>query len=278
MKSPLKPDPVLLQSPLKQANSIGSGLFLKGEELDSIFGHNPFKHSNSSVSPSRVKPWIVEASSEKYTAHLKEWNTFASFDPINTSTSSSTAPLLRPKRVQWRQDEFGEIVTEEYEAKFTDQDIIRAQWYDAASFRQFRGACHELTLQASLNPDYTESVRRQHVVCRRGEQPTLEVDDVLEFARFRGLERSVFRNELQTAKFTAIQSIVTMQEELLMEGDDGMEKLGETARQWTAPARQMARTLAIQDRIIAEQAYKDNDDDGNDSISSSSHHGRFIEI
>jgi len=258
MKSPLKASPTLLQpSTLKQANSLGSGSFLNEEELDTLFGrNNPFKKSSSSSDPLWDLPSGKSNNKTTYSSNLKEWSSFASFDPINTSTSSNSTPLLHKKRVQWREDENGDVECQEFAAVQQDFELIRSQWYDASSFRQFRAACHEMSLKASLDPDYTETFRRQLAVARRGQQPTLVELEVLEFSQYRGLERAVFRQELQSHKYSAIAATVAQQDDAFM---NSVEHLGETSRQWTAAARQMARTLALEDYIIAQHAYNDND-------------------
>lgn len=285
MKSPLKPSPALMQSPLKQANSLGSGSFLAEEEIDTFFGHNnPFQKT---ATASESVPWALQDSSkfnsQRSLGHMEvDWENFtSSFDPINTSISSSissssstcsddaygerhknssTASSVRcthtKKRVQWRHDENGDVVCKEYEPLITDATVIREQWYDAQSFRHFRNSCHEVSLEASMDPGYNETFRRHLAACRRGVVPDYDnADDATVFASYRGLERAIFRQELQAAKYSAIHNTVAQQDDPF---GNSVESLGETSRQWTATARHMARLLGQQDELIAQQAYKDS--------------------
>jgi hypothetical protein len=294
MKSPLKPSPTLMQSPLKQANSLGSGSFLADEEIDTVFEYNPFQKL-ATASDSAL--WVLQPSgktnSQRSLGHMEiDWDTFtSSFDAINTSISSSvssssstctkgayedsrknsgTASCVgcTKKRVQWLHDENGEVACKEYEPLITDATVIRAQWYDAPSFRQFRNACHEVSLKASMDPDYNETFRHHLASCRRGLVPDHDTeDDVIQYASYRGLERAIFRQELQAAKYNAIHNTVAQQDDPF---GNSVEALGETSRQWTATARHMARLLGQQDELIAQQAYKDSDE--TESVR------RFIEI
>ena len=293
MKSPLKPSPSLLQSPLKQANSLGSGSFLDEEELNAMFGHDPFKKNTTSDSIWVLEPYNKNNSRDSFVGQLDEWDNFSSsFDPINTSSSSSISTsssaddadtdeerhdnrssrycTTSKARVQWRQDENGDVTCEEFEPTITDHNVIRAQWYDAPSFRKFRASCHEVSLKASLDPDYSETFRRHLAACRRGAVPAWDTDDnddAVEFGSYRGLERAIFRQELQAAKYSAIHSTVAQQNNPF---GNSVEALGETSRQWTATARHMAHHLGLQDEIIARQAYQDSND--------ASSVTRFIEI
>jgi len=288
MKTPLKPSPALITSPLKQANSLGSGSFhQQDEELDTIFGHNPFKSAFVFEQPSSSNSNSNKQEQDEnspYAARVEEWYSFASFDPLVDSFSTFTisggsaavaaaqslhnsSKNTTKKRVQWKLDENGEVECQEYEPTFTDFDLIRSQWYEAQSFRQFRSACHEVSLKASLDPEYTGMFRYHLILCRRGVQPEfVDSDDVLEFASYRGLERAIFRQELQAAKYSAIQNTVAQQDDPFA---NSVDALGETSRQWTATARQMARALARADELIAQDAYNSEESSGT---------RRFIEI
>lgn len=275
MKSPLKSDTYLLQLSSNEGNRVGLGspIFLKQEDFvfDAQFlGHYPFSLNEIATSDENLDPtWCQHSSSNlikaKFSQKYHEWDDFGYFDCINdSSTASSTAPLLleRTKRVQWKLDNLGNIVSEEYEPTETTFAVIRQQWYDANIFRQMRADCQRLSLQASVDHQYTATVREHLKCCQVGERPNLVHDEVLLFSRYRGLERSIFRLELQAAKFRIIHTIVSRQSKFgdnisYPDNEDEEEELAETSRRCTFRARHMARTLAIQDRIIADEIYNE---------------------
>lgn len=223
---------------------------LNEEELSVVFGDAFTKTSGRCV--------VAEKSPEQHQDNavlepqLLEWNVFESFDPINDSMSSSS-PLLR-KRVDFATNENGDILCMEYSCVKTRQDV-RATWYGASDFQQFRAWCHETTANAVMDMDYSEYFHMMYSACCRSgtsSLPDVDEDDASEFAHYRGLERVIFRKQLQTDKIAAIQGVVWTQNDALVVVNEDM--LADTSRTLTKSARNMAQYLAAADALVAQQA------------------------
>ena len=240
-----------MKSPLKDLQSLSLGrcsLRLNQpneEEFDVLFCDDFAKPIG------RVDSGETFKQSEQYDAvatQLQEWNVFASFDPVNETSMSSTAPLLLRKRVNFATDENGDVLCAEYECDKTHD--VRESWYGSADFRQFRAWCHDAAACAILDMDYQEYFHMIYSACSRDKGiPVVDVDDAMAFAGYRGLERVVFRNELQADKLESIQNVVWTQNNAMLASE---ATLADTSRKLTATARSIALYLAAADSVIAQ--------------------------
>jgi hypothetical protein len=251
-----------MKSPLKVVQSIsisGVGplrpIKFNEEELDVLFANSFSKPAG--CHGTEKSPQDDDYDDSFTTSQLQEWNIFASFDPINDSLSSSS-PLLRSKQVNFATDENGQVLCTEYDCVKTRQEV-RETWYGASDFRQFRAWCHETAACAVLDMDYCDHFHMLYSACSRNTRdsnnssiPTVDADDAMEYANYRGLERVIFRKELQTDKIAAIQGVVWTQNDAMMATSE--DKLADTSCKLTVAARNMAQYLAAADAVIAQQS------------------------
>jgi hypothetical protein len=253
-----------MKTPLKELQSLAHNnigplrpmMKVNDEELEAFFGEDFAKATTT-------KSFCVEPNkfSERHDAvsvELQEWNAFASFDPINDTSMSSITPLLLRKRVQFAADENGKILCSEYACVKIPEDI-RETWYSTSDFRQFRAWCQETAASAILDMDYCNYFHMVYAVCssdRPGNRlPVVDVECAVEFAKYRGLERVIFRKELQTDKLASIQGVVWTQNDAMIVSEEG---LADTSRKLTSSARKMAQYLAASDSAVAQQSPTDS--------------------
>lgn len=253
MKSPLKE----LQSFERNSNhaTLRSEKF-NDEGLDMLFGDDFAKPAGRFLH--NIAAEKVSELADVVAAQLQEWHVFASFDPINDTSMSSSAPLLR-KRVNFATDENGQVLCTEYDSLMDTRMDAHETWYGASDFKQFRARCHETAAFAALDMDYRDYFHMLYSACSRGDTasiPIVDVEDAMEFAKYRGLERVIFRNVLQTDKITSIQGVVWTQNDAMLVSE---EMLAETSRKLTVAARNMAQYLAASDSVIADQSPTDSE-------------------
>lgn len=222
-----------MKSPLKSDHGLSV--------ITNNLGNLRIEHSNN--------PWQVDKSSE--------WETFASFDPIVESSSSSLASdssstvLSSTRRVQWitvDEDE-EEILCEEHENPFQYADV-KAMWFVASDYKRFRSACFDDAMLASMDEDYVNYFQQNYEQCGQAVTPS----GTHQFTDYRGLERAVFRQQLIRDKFNAISTIVQVQRteiyNALKSQNQCEEAIADTSRKFSARARKMAKFLATEDRMF----------------------------
>lgn len=240
-----------MKSPLKELKCLKSSrshllrpMKVNEEELDVFFGSDFVKHAGSRNDADSL---TLSEPHDAAAAQLQEWNAFSSFDPINDISVGSGAPLLR-KRVNFATDENREVLRTEYSCVKTID--VRETWYGASDFRQFRARCHETAAIAILDIDYRHYFYDLYASCCADTGiPLVDAEDALEFAKYRGLERVIFRKELQTDKIASIQGVVWSQNDARMPSDD---MLADESFRLTASARNMAQYHAAADFVIAQ--------------------------
>lgn len=196
-----------------------------------------------------------------------------------TPGPSTSAPTKLARRVQFATDENGNISCIKYDpmrssvpaivninapqiALPTGEDYsvdLRSLWYNAADFRQFRTWFHETANSAVQDESYRQYfMTLYHAACCSPADHTLEnsatlafiKEHAVSFAKYRGLERAIFRNELQTDKIASIKGVVWCQEEETNDSNEhssrvpGIKTVSNQLAATSAPLTETARMLA----------------------------------
>jgi hypothetical protein len=269
--------------------------------------HHPVAAAVASVFPTSWL-WNTNANSG---SHNHSTNTIdKSVNDTDQKDKPESCPRSRRRcRVRFQTDENGAIACTKYDdchrytlhfdlQHWSDEAIRDVSWYGRADFLAFRSWFHETVAAAAVDAqyrDYFTTLYHSAVCCQEesnnngpsslssSSSSSLQSSSVtaaVQFSKYRGLERAIFRNELQTDKIAALKGVVWSQakykqqqeennlsQEAMAMGTTNMTTtattaaaaLARTSAKLTATARCMALVLGAADATVAATLHRRDD-------------------
>jgi hypothetical protein len=213
-------------------------------------------------------------------SHNHASNSNSNNNSVHDYDQNEKSDCHRRRRVRFQTDENGAIACTKYDdcsrtlhysdaTHWTDEAIRNVSWYGRADFLAFRSWFHETVATATVDAHYRDYFLTLYhsAVCHEENNDnglssssaslsSLQSSSVgpaaIQFSKYRGLERAIFRNELQTDKIAALKGVVWSQAKYKQQQEEYNQSLEAMAMGTTSMSTSLATTAAALARTSAK--------------------------